>query len=109
MDPFVKRLVQRLIDPAKPLSRNRHFHTFDSPEGRAALRVTRRLQSLRDDLLRCRDEGGGVKVASRTDEEGNLKMELRFERIRGRRMSLLSRAEYELLNELPEVKEILSA
>ena len=41
MDPFVRRLVERLQDPEQPLSRNRHFHTFDSPEGRTALRVFR--------------------------------------------------------------------
>lgn len=108
MDPFVRRLVQRLIDPARPLSRNRHFHTFDSPEGRAALRVTRRLESLRRDLLQCRQEGGGVGVASLTDEKGGLKMEIRFERVRGRRTSMLSHAEFELLAELPDVKELLA-
>src|SRR5438045_1366398 len=36
MDPFVRRLVQRMSDPKRPLSRNKHFHTFESPEGRAA-------------------------------------------------------------------------
>ena len=46
MDPFVQRLILRLHHPSQPLSRNRHFATFDTPEGRAALRISRRLKSL---------------------------------------------------------------
>ena len=104
------RLVQRLIDPARPLSRNRHFHTFDSPEGRAALRVTRRLESLKGEISSTADAKAAAWIStSHRDDEGNVKMEIRFERVRGRRTSLLSSAEFELLKELPDVKELLGA
>ena len=58
MDPFVRRLVERLNDPARPLSRNRHFHTFDNPDGQQALRIARRLHALRQDIEKCLREGG---------------------------------------------------
>ena len=57
MDPFVRRLVQRLHDPKRPLSRNRHFHTFATPEGQRALRTSRRLRSLQRDILACQASG----------------------------------------------------
>lgn len=50
MQAFVYRLVERLVDDGPPLSRNRHFHTFDSPEGKQALRIARRLRSVARDL-----------------------------------------------------------
>ena len=50
--------MERLHDPARPLSRNRHFQTFDTPEGRMALKVYRRLNSIHKDILACvRDNG----------------------------------------------------
>ena len=46
MDAFVRRLVERLLEPSEPLSRNRHFHTFETPEGRRALKLARRLRGI---------------------------------------------------------------
>ncbi len=103
MDPYVRRLVQRLLEPSAPLSRNRHFHTFDTPEGRSALRMTRRLRSLRKDILACVAEGRPAHFVRQEDAEGSHRIELRMERVRGRRVCVLPTAEFELLRELPGV------
>lgn len=107
MDPFVRRLVERLHDPSQPLTRNRHFHTFETPEGRAALRTSRRLRSLQRDILRCGEEGGEARFVRRPDPEGVLVIELRLERVKGRRVSVLADAEFDLLLALPGVRERL--
>lgn len=107
MDPFVKRLVERLHDPARPLSRNRHFHTFDTPEGRMALKVYRRLNSIHKDILACVKEGRRARLFRHVNEEGEHRIELHFERISGRRVSHLKAAELELLAQLPGVRDAL--
>lgn len=50
MHAFVYRLVERLTHDGPKLSRNRHFHTFASPEGRRALRIARQLRSVARDI-----------------------------------------------------------
>lgn len=107
MDPFVRRLVERLHDPARPLSRNRHFHTFDTPEGKTALRLSRRLRSLQHDILAAHREGQRARVSRQTGEEGALRIELHFQRVAGRRVSHLHEPEFELLAQLPGVREAL--
>jgi hypothetical protein len=107
MDPFVRRLAQRLNDPAQPLSRNRHFHTLDTPEGKAALKLARRLRSLQRDLLACHREGRAAQLRPLEGQPGEHRLELRLERIAGRRTSLLSQDELALLLELAGVREAL--
>jgi len=110
MDPFVQRLIQRLHHPSQPLTRNRHFATFETPEGRAALRISRRLKSLQKDILQCRGEGGQVCFAHQETpdgQEGEHRIELTLQRLRGRRVSMLGGAEFELLRALPGVGEAL--
>jgi hypothetical protein len=109
MDPFVRRLIERLHDPARPLSRNRHFHTFQTPEGQRALKTSRRLLSLRKDILACRGEGGSIAVLSAGGEEGERRVELRLARIRGKRSAVVTADELELLVQLPGVREALEA
>ena len=46
MRDFLYRLVQRLHDEARPLSRNKHFHVFGDAESRRALRIDRHLRDL---------------------------------------------------------------
>ncbi|MFO7155482.1 MAG: hypothetical protein DIU72_002545 [Pseudomonadota bacterium] len=53
MHAFVYRLVERLTQEGPPFSRNRHFHTFESPEGKLALRIARRLRSVARDIARA--------------------------------------------------------
>jgi hypothetical protein len=105
----VRRLVQKLNDPSQPLSRNRHFHTFESPEGKVALKVSRRLLALGKDLLACRSEGRVAQITRQVDPEGHCRLELILDRVHGRRLSLLDEEELELLAELPGVREALSA
>jgi hypothetical protein len=107
MDPFVRRLIQRLHDPAQPLSRNRHFHTFDTPEGRRALKTSRRLKSLQRDIVACHREGGQVGYSRKAEDDGTFRVELALHRIRGRRTAMLEAAEFELLIELAGVSEAL--
>ncbi len=107
MDPFVRRLVERLFDPAQPLSRNRHFHTFDNVEGRAALRVSRRLKALQRDLATCARAGGTSQVHTSRGEGDAVKVELRLDSLKAHRVTLLEEAEFELLCRLPGVREAL--
>ena len=107
MDPFVRRLVQRLLDPTRPLSRNRHFHTFQSEEGRAALKTTRRLLSLQRDLEACRAEGSQPRAVPQEAEPVGWRIELQFNRLRGVRSTFLAPEELELLRSLPGMAELL--
>ncbi len=108
MDPFVRRLVERLFDPAKPLSRNKHFHTFDNDEGRLALRTWKRLKGLAADLKACAAEGGTSRIETSENADGDVVVALRLERLKSSRTTRLDAAEYELLRRLPGVKELLS-
>lgn len=107
MDPFVRRLIERLHDPSRPLTRNRHFHTFETPEGRAALKLSRRLRSLQKDILACTGEGGRARVVRHGTDDGGFRVELALERVKGKRVSMLEDEEYELLAALPGVKDAL--
>ena len=104
VDPFVRRLIQRMHDPAQPLSRNRHFHTFATPEGRLALRTSRRLRNLQQDILTARGEGARSHFVRHELENGQHRIEIVLERLGGRRVSFVSDAEFELLLELPGVR-----
>ncbi len=108
MDPFVRRLVERLIDPAAPLSRNRHFHTFDTPEGKLAMKTSRRLKSLQRDILACSAQGSPAQVAQVPDATGGFRVELHFAQVKGRRVSVLRDAEFELLRRMPGVEAALA-
>jgi hypothetical protein len=108
MDPFVRRLIERLHDPAAPLSRNRHFHTFETPEGHRALKTSRRLRSLQRDILACQREGRVARVVRVEDSRGQRRLELSLDRIKGRRTAVLEQDEYELLADLPGVRDSLT-
>lgn len=108
MDPFVRKLVLRLFDDGAPLSRNRHFHTFESPEGKQAMRISRRLKALQGDLQKCRTAGGGSRVVTTKGENGEVKIEIHLDHLKTTRMTLLDEAEFELLAQLPGVRDALS-
>ena len=105
MDAFVRRLIERLHDPSKPLSRNRHFHTFETPEGRAALKTSRRLKSLQHDILKCLKDGQPASFLRHQTADGAHRVELQFLKVLGRRTSTLTEPEFELLLALPGVRE----
>jgi len=108
MDSFVRRLVERLLEPSLPLSRNRHFHTFETPEGRRALTLARRLRGLARDVRRCLERG--VRPEVREDGTGgDLRVELRFDDVAGRRTAYLTGEEYALLLRVPGMSDALGA
>lgn len=108
MDAFVRRLIQRLFDPSRPLSRNRHFHAFDNPEGRYALKTSRRLRSLQREILACHREGHPARVSRRLPRGSERVVELLLEHPRGKQLAVLAESEFELLRDLPGVAEALS-
>ena len=93
--------------PAPPSAPNRHFHTFDTPEGRLALKVFRRLRSLRNDILACQAEGRRARISRQLSPAGDYRIELLMDRLSGRRVSMLQAAEFELLADLPGVRDAL--
>jgi hypothetical protein len=101
MDRFVRRLVERLLSEGRPLSRNRHFHTFDTPEGRTALRTARRLRALGRDVTRCLTEGGQVSLHPRPGHAPGRALELCIAQKVGTHRAFLSQEELELLRALP--------
>jgi hypothetical protein len=107
MDRFVKRLVERLISEGRPLSRNRHFHTFDSKEGRTALRMARRLRALSRDITRCLEAGGTVSLQVHTGHASSRALELCIAQKVGTHRAFLSKEELELLRGLPGLSEAL--
>ena len=73
MREFFHRLLVRLHDEARPLSRNKHFHTLSDSAGRRALRADRHLRDLEEHLADLKSHGerprvrrlagGGVQIA----------------------------------------------
>lgn len=61
MREFLYRLVRRLQEEARPLSRNRHFHAF-AGEARRALRIDRHLRDLAQHLEMLRAAGERPRV-----------------------------------------------
>jgi hypothetical protein len=108
VDAFTRRLVERLMDPARPLTRNRHFHTLDNPEGRRALRISRRLLGLQKDLVRCQREGGAGSVTHHTNAQGEVVVELTLRTLNAARTTVLDATEFELLCRLPGLREALT-
>jgi len=107
MDAFVRRLVEHLLSEERLLSRNRHFHTFETPEGRLALRIARRIGALRKSVLLCAAEGGRVELAGRGPGMAAARRELRIARAVGHHRAYLSDDELTLLRTLPGVAEAL--
>ncbi|HEY3448855.1 MAG TPA: hypothetical protein VGK67_21020 [Myxococcales bacterium] len=107
MHDFVRKLVARIGESGRPLSRNKHFHTFETPLGRQALKVSRRLRSLSKDILVQTKEGGTLRVEHQSDQAGKLRIVLHFARVKARRTVYLSQGEWELLLQEPGVREIV--
>lgn len=99
MHSFVYRLVERLTAEGPPLSRNRHFHTFVTPEGREALRIARHLRSVARDIAAAPEQPVVEK------EEGRIRVEIPVRA--GVRTAWLERDEYRLLLKMPSVRGTL--
>ncbi len=109
MHDFVRRLVVRLGERGRPLSRNKHFHTFDTPLGRQALKLSRRLRSLSGDILLQAKDGGTMQIEEQADPAGKLRIVLQFARLKAKRTVFLSQGEWELLLQEPGVREALES
>ncbi len=92
----MRHLVARMHEPGAPISRNKHFHTFDNPLGRQALEVSRRLKALQQAIAHA-----GAKPSVRRLEGKKLQVEISFSALRARRTTVIEEAEFELLCQLP--------
>jgi hypothetical protein len=86
---FIERVVLRLR-AERGFSRNRHFATLSSPEGRRALRIHRHLRSIERDLA------AAASVSVGRDAE---RVRITLEGRRGRRVAWLSASEFRLFRE----------
>jgi hypothetical protein len=96
---FLYRLVQRLHDEARPLSRNKHFHTFTDPGSQRALRIDRHLRDLEERLAELRELGEPPRVKYLTD--GGVQLVLRHRDMAMVRTATLNAEEVRLLAHHP--------
>ena len=94
MREFLYRLVRRLHEEARPLSRNRHFHVFAGAAARA-LRIDRHLRDLEEhlELLRARGERPRIRRLA----DGSVQLVLAHPTLAVVRTALLSAEEAALL------------
>ncbi len=103
MRAFTKRLVEMLVranrgdGEEQPLTRNRHFHTFETAEGRRALRVSRHLRSLEQELIAQLAQGNRPRISCRRNGKEIVSVEVEYRAVRGRRTAYLTREEFEIL------------
>src|SRR2546430_1177471 len=95
MREFFRRLLQRLHDEARPLSRNKHFHALNDGDGRRALRADRHLRDLEDHLEELRQHGERPRV--RRLPGGGVQLVLSHPRLALARTAMLSAEEARLL------------
>ena len=95
---FLYRLVARLHDGARPLSRNQHFHVFDG-SGKRALRIDRHLRDLESQLTRMRERGERPRV--RLLPGGGTQLVMRDPKVSVVRTATLTPEEAELLRRHP--------
>lgn len=98
MREFLYKLLSRLHDEARPLSRNKHFHTFAGNAG-AALRIDRHLRDLERHLSLLKDRGERPRV--RALAGGSVQMVLRHPRLALVRTATLAPEEVALLRQHP--------
>jgi hypothetical protein len=98
MREFFYRLVQRLHEEDRPLSRNKHFHTFTGQSG-GALRIDRHLRDLESNLEALRLRGERPRV--RALPNGSVQIVLRDSRLALVRTATLRPEEVALLTRHP--------
>ena len=100
MHSFVYRLVERLTSDGPRLSRNRHFHTFGTPEGKQALRIARHLRSV------ARDISASRRAPTLAADDQRVRVEIAVQS-GGIRTAWLDRDEWEILRRMPSVRAAL--
>ena len=98
MRDFLYRLVARLHDGERPLSRNRHFHVF-AGSGKQALRIDRHLRDLEAQLQTL--QGRGERPRVRLQPGGGAQLVMRDRRVSVVRTATLSAEEVALLRQHP--------
>jgi len=98
MREFLHRLIRRLHEEGRPLSRNKHFHVFTGGAQRA-LRIDKHLRDLETQLAALRDRGERPRV--RGLPGGGVQMVLADRRLSLVRTATLGREEVELLRRHP--------
>ena len=98
VEDFVERVVWRLREE-RGFSRNRHFLTLSSPEGKRALRIHRQLRSIERDLSRA---------SSATVDRAADRVRLTLRSKSGWRTSWLTQAEFRILCSNPIVRAALN-
>jgi|ERR671938_467476 hypothetical protein len=98
MREFLYRLVQRLQEEARPLSRNRHFHVF-AGDARRALRIDRHLRDLVQHLEMLRERAERPRVRALPD--GGVQLVLKHPTLAVVRTATLCAEEVELLARSP--------
>jgi|SRR5437763_10814104 len=99
MREFFHRLLQRLHDEARPLSRNKHFHALSDENGRRALRADRHLRDLEEHLEELQRHGERPRI--RRLPEGGIQLVLSHPRLALARTATLSAEEARLLARHP--------
>ena len=100
VDDLTHRIVRRLRQDASALSRNRNFHTFTDPKAFRALRLARHLRALEADVLRH---------PSQADSDADrVVVRVTYPHLKATRTAYLSRHEYDLLLEDPQVSVVLA-
>jgi hypothetical protein len=98
MREFLYRLVQRLQEEARPLSRNKHFHVF-AGEARRALRIDRHLRDLAQHLEVLQARGQRPRI--RALPNGALQLVLEHPTLAVVRTATLTPEEVQLLQRTP--------
>ena len=98
MREFLYRLVRRLHEETRPLSRNKHFHAFAGEAGQA-LRIDRHLRDLEQHLELLRERGERPRV--RALRGGSLQLILKHPTLSVVRTATLSAEEVALLARSP--------
>ncbi|HEY4886393.1 MAG TPA: hypothetical protein VII08_22390 [Myxococcales bacterium] len=98
MREFLYRLVRRLHEETRPLSRNKHFHAF-AGEAAQALRIDRHLRDLEQHLELLRERGERPRV--RALRGGSLQLILKHPTLSVVRTATLSPEEVALLARSP--------
>src|SRR5260221_6428808 len=98
MREFLYKLVRRLHEEARPLSRNKHFHAFTGA-ARRALNIDRHLRDLEIFLSDLRDRGERPRV--RALPNGGVQLVMRHPVLQVLRTATLSAEEAALLARHP--------
>lgn len=101
MEELYLRLVERLLDNPRALSRNRNFHLFDDPDARRAARLFARLTALARGVVRATEEGGEIILQRRGD---GFQLDLQFPQSHGSQTAWLKVREFSLLLRTPALR-----